>query len=151
MERVVEIDIVKEEDLFEKYNKKIISKNLINYLIEETPKLKKEDKLKVIINNEIEKYNCKELIIEGLKREYNKASLKNELNNHTQLSYLIVGLIILLFSTFIDMKLLEEIVLIIGWVFIWDLVEIEIITDMNNKKRRRKIKWLLNSEMLENK
>ena len=70
MERVIEIDIVKEDDLFEKYNKKIISKNLINYLIEETPKLKKEDKLKVIINNEIEKYNCKELIIEGLKREY---------------------------------------------------------------------------------
>lgn len=151
MEKVIEIDLLNKKDTFEKYDKNIISKDLVNYLINTTPKLKKNDSLKLIINNEIKIDNCIELITKRLEHEYSKTSLKHELNNYTQFFYLIIGVTILYLSSLVDIKIVEEFILIIGWVFIWDLVETEIVTDMNNRKRRRIIKWLLNSKIIEKK
>ena len=37
MEKSIEVDIFEKNDLFERYNRKKVSKSLINYIIEETP------------------------------------------------------------------------------------------------------------------
>lgn len=41
MEKILQIDLESKEDLFEKYNKNIVSKELIEYIIKATPHFKK--------------------------------------------------------------------------------------------------------------
>ena len=52
MEKIIEINLYNKDDLTEKYNKKIVSRDLINYLVEEASFISKNDTIKVIINNE---------------------------------------------------------------------------------------------------
>ena len=50
MEKIIEINLIKKDDVFEKYNKNIISKDLINYIVDGAFYVKNE-KLKLVINN----------------------------------------------------------------------------------------------------
>lgn len=145
MEKILEIDIIKETDLYEKYNRKKLSKGLINYIIEMTPALTKEDTIKVIINSNL-KIDIIDFIKTGLKEELNKSILKFCQDNIIQVIYLIIGILAIFLSTIIDQTVAKEIVLIGGWVFIWGMLESEIFTDIVNVKKRRILKKLLDSE-----
>lgn len=148
MEKILEIDLMNNDDLFDKYNKKNICKELLDYMIESTPRFRKDDKLKIIIYNGIDK-ECVPFIMDGLKKEYEKSISRHYRNNWVQLIYLVAGVLLLFFSTLIEKTLFKEIVLIGGWVFIWAMVELEIFTDINGRKKRRILKRLLNSEVIE--
>lgn len=148
--KIVEIDIKNENDLFEKYSKTNISKELINYLVLNTSKHRKNDKFKIIINNytNIEAY---ELLIKGLKDNYEKSLDRYIYNNKIQIIYLIIGLILLFISKYIEEVVFNELILIIGWFFIWVMFEEELSSDITNRKRRKILKKLLKSEIIENK
>lgn len=150
MEKIIEVDIIDEFDLYEKYNRKHISRDLINYLIETTPHFTKKDKIKIVITNNLEEV-CTPLIIDGLQREYNKSMLRNHRNNWIQVIYLLIGIFILFLSTLIKETVSKEIVLIIGWVFIWAMIEVQIFTDVKGMKKRRILKKLLQGEIIEKK
>ena len=89
------------------------------------------------------------MIREGLNREYDKSIALSYKNDFTQLFYLVTGILILFLSTLIGGTVLKEIVLIGGWVFIWTMVETEIFADIKNKKKRKIIRKLLDSEFIE--
>jgi len=150
MEKIIEIDVSCKEDLFEKYNKKEVSRELINYLMESTLPLLNQDPIKLIINNGInEKIDITELIKEGLQKEYRKNLHKYFHNNVQQVIFLIIGVILLFIYTLIEGTVLKEIILISGWMFIWVLLETEIYADTKSKKKRKIIEKLLNSEIEE--
>ena len=117
-------------------------------MIDSTPRLKKEDTLKIIINNHLD-YSVTSLIKNGLKEEHDKDLSRYFYNNLTQISYFIIGVLILFISTLLEKSILKEIIVIGGWVFIWEMVELEIITDINNRKRRKILRKILNSEFNE--
>lgn len=148
MEKIIEIDITNESDLYQKYNKKMISNELISYILEITPHFGKTDELKIIINNGINK-PCKQLIIDALKKEYNKSVLRNSRNNWVQITYLLIGIVILFLSTLTNETISKEVLLIVGWVFIWAMMELQIFTDVRGIKKRKIIKKLLKSEIIE--
>ena len=150
MKKIIEIDITEKEYLVEKYNKKQSSRDLIAYIIESLSNFDKKDKVKIVINNKVKDINSKEIIIKGLKEEYYKSLKKHLHNNIVQIIYLIIGIIMLFLSTLIKESVLSEIVLIGGWVFIWAMVEIEIFTDVEGRRRRKILKKLLESEIIEN-
>ncbi len=152
MEKVIEVDILETYDLFERHNRKKVSKPLINYIIEETPEFRKDDNLKIIINNKLcENVDCKKLIKQSLKNEYEKSYKKHLHISAIQLIYLIIGVIILFISTLIKGEVFREVVLICGWVLIWAMAELEIFSDMEGRKKRRTLKKLINSEIIVNK
>ena len=149
--KVIEIDITNKEDLYEKYNKKVVSKDLINYMVESIPHFNKSDKLKIVINNSTsEKINCTKLIKDGLNNEYNKSLLKYHKTNIVQLIYLIIGIIALILSTLVNVTIFKEIILIGAWVLIWEMIELELFSDTQEKKKRIILKKLLDSEFEEN-
>ena len=151
MEKILEIDLDKKEDLFDCYNKKKVSKELIQYILDSTPKLKKGDTLKVVINNGIKgNIKCAELIKKALDDSFIKNEYKSHTNNVKQLSFLIMGVIALCLSSIIKFDVLKEVVIIGAWVLLWDAVEIEIVDDIINKKKMIAIKKLLSSEFVEN-
>ena len=151
MEKILEIDLEKKEDLFDCYNKKKVSKELIQYILDSIPKLKKGDTLKVVINNSIKgNIKCAELIKKALDENFIKNEYKSHTNNVKQLSFLIIGVIALCFSSIIKFDVLKEVVIIGAWVLLWDAVEIEIVDDIINRKKKKALEKLLSSEFIEN-
>lgn len=151
-EKVIEVDLIEQNDLFEKYNKNKVSKDLINYLVQSTPTFTKNKVIKIVINNKLVEYdNCVELIKKGLKEEYDKSLKKHNHTNLAQFFYLIIGIIALFISTLIKLKVLREVILIGGWVLIWSMIELEMFNDTEDKKRRIILKRLLNSEIIHKK
>jgi len=152
MEKIMEIDLNNREDLTEKYNNKNASKNLISYIIDEAIFIGKDDSISVIINNNCDlDGDCIEILKDGLKLEYNRTLKRKCLNNVRQIIYLIIGILFLFLSTIIkDDFIFKEIFIIIGWVPIWEVMEIELFTDIKEKRKRKIIKKLLNSNYIIN-
>ena len=67
-----------------------------------------------------------------------------------QIWFLILGVIALLVASIVDWEILKEIVIIGAWVLLWDVVEMEIVDDINNRKKKRILKKILSSEFIEN-
>lgn len=152
MEKIIEIDLTKEEDLFEKYNQKQLSNELIEYILKEASlKLNKEDTITIIINNYTNNQNIKELLQTKFKNEYNMTALKQMRNIFIQLVYLLVGMLALFISAMVKDTIFKEIVLIGGWVLIWYMVEIGIFSDNELRRKRKLLKRLLNGKINENK
>lgn len=149
MEKVIEIDLTCNDDLYEKYNRKIVSNDLVNYIITSAYNTKKKDKIKIIINNSIG-ISSVSLIKEGLKKEYEKSYLIYYKNNIVQIIYLLIGIIALFVSSIMDGNIFKEIILIGGWVLIWEMIELEIFSDVKEKRKRIILKKILNSEFIEN-
>ena len=64
--------------------------------------------------------------------------------------YLLLTFFLLFLSTKVtDDNLMKEILLIIGWVPIWETMEVELFPDAVQRKRRRAIKRLLKCEIVE--
>lgn len=147
MEKRIEIDLLELDDLLERYNRKKVSHNLIEYIIKETPNFKKNDNLKIIINTKIKNIDCVSLIKEGLKEEYHNSLKKHFYNDIIQIIYLIIGIATLFVYTLIKESIAKELVLISGWVFIWSVVELELFSDSEGRRKRRILNQLLNSEI----
>lgn len=152
MEKILLIDLDEKDDLFERYNKNKVSKDLIQYMIDVMPVLKKDDSLKVVINNRIKgDIHCSELIKKALDEACINNDFRFRLSNMRQMSFFIVGIFALIIASMIDLEILKEIIIIGAWVLLWDAVEMEIEDDINNRKRNKKLKKILNSEFIENK
>lgn len=150
MKKIIEIDIMELDNLVEKYNREKVSKELLAYIIEASNHFSKNDSVKIIVNNHtMEKNKCIPLIIAGLKDEYDKSRQRHIRTNLLQIIYLIAGLIALSISTQIGIEIIREVVLISGWVLIWTIIELEIFSDVAERKRRKQLKNLLNSEFIE--
>ena len=140
MEKILLIDLDEKDDLFERYNKNKVSKDLIQYMIDVMPVLKKDDSLKVVINNRIKgDIHCSELIKKALDEACINNDFRFRLSNMRQMSFFIVGIFALIIASMIDLEILKEIIIIGAWVLLWDAVEMEIEDDINNRKRNKKL------------
>ena len=90
------------------------------------------------------------LIKEGLKEEYNNNLKKHFYNDIIQIIYLIIGVAIIFIYTLLKQSIAKELVLISGWVFIWSVVELELFSDSESRKRRIILNKLLLSEFVVN-
>lgn len=149
MEKEIVIDLVNDEDLFEKYNKSNVSEELINYVIKNTISIDLAYKIKIVINNKTKNKDVITLIKEGLLKEYERCKREYVRNNIIQLVYLVIGILILIFSNIITEAVFKEIILIGGWLFIWTMAEMELFQDNSNRRRRKILKKLLVSEIVE--
>lgn len=151
MERVIEIDLFNKDDLYEKYNKKNVSRDLIDYIVKTAMFFGKKDKIKIVFNDSLnENVDYIELFKKTIQDEYNYSLRKHRYNNIMQIIYLLLGILILFISNFLDNSIIfQELLVIGGWVLIWEMIELEIFTDLEEQKKRRILKRLLNSEIIE--
>lgn len=151
MKNVIEIDVFEEKEFFETYNKKLVAVSLINYLVDQTPNFKNKETLKIKINSKLTSdIDFEKIIVEGLKNKYQKSYQNHFRNTIIQLIYLLVGVLIIFVSTLIKGEVFREVILICGWVLIWATVELEIFSDIEGRKRRKKLKRLIDSEFIIN-
>lgn len=148
MENIIKIDLYDEEILYEKYNKNMVSRKLINYMVEQAMFISKYDTVKILVNNKCKvDNNYLEMIKDGLRIEYKKKLRNRYLNNIKQVFLLLIGILFLFISAIIkDNFVFKEVFLIIGWVPIWEVIEIELFTDVEERRKRKIIKKLLASD-----
>lgn len=142
------VNLKNEEDLYEKYNNKL-SSELIEYLLKETKKTK--GNLKIIVNTSLNIENIEQTIKDGLLNAYEETKKFDDLYDNKQLSFFIMGFIFLLFSSLIKYDVIKEIIIIIGWFVIWEGVDIALNLDTKLRINRKKLKRLINSEIIVNK
>lgn len=149
MKNKIEIYINNEEDLLEKYNHKLVSQELIDYIISKSKNYFKEDDVVLVVENKT-KYNdenVEKLIKNGLKFELQNSTKIKDLNNIKQVILILLGILFLFLSTLIDDSILKEVFIIIGWFPVWEAMDIEFFTDVKEKRKRRIINKLLESKI----
>ena len=109
------------------------------------------DRIKITINKKCElEQNCEQIIREGLKEEYNRSLKVRRRNNEKQIGLLILGIAFLFLARLVDEgNIWKEILLITGWVPIWEMIEVQLFPDMEGSKKRRIIDRILRSEITE--
>ena len=152
MKKEIRIDIEDRDDLLEKFNENKVSREIIDYIIREAMIIEKYKEIEIIINKgkAIIAEECKELIKIGLKEEYKRSLEIQHENNIKQIYFFIIGIILLFFSIQMQQNgIWKEILLISGWVPIWEMVRIELFPDVQGRIKRKNIKRLLKSEIIE--
>lgn len=75
---------------------------------------------------------------------------KQHYDNVKQIYFFIIGVLLIFISTFFkEQGLLREVILIIGWVPIWEMVRIELLPDAQGRVKRRVLRKLMHSEIVE--
>ena len=149
MEKIIEADILDLDDFFEKYNKELVSRDLINYILENTKDSLDSDKIIIVLNKKIPK-KLEDILRNSFRVEYQKMVNEHFNNNKKQVIYFLIGVVMLVISRILnDKALIEELFLIGGWVLIWQTVEIEFFGDTLNHKKRKLLKKLITSEIIE--
>lgn len=151
MEKVIKIDLNSKDNLTEKYNSTIVSTELINYIITQSMLFSKKEDFRVIINNNCGiKDDCVSMIKEGLMLEYKKSLKRHYNNNLKEFFLIIIGIVFLFISSKIRDNIFNEVFLIIGWVPVWEAIELEFFSDVEERKKRFILKKLLNCEFITN-
>lgn len=154
MEKIITIDIQKEEDLIEKYDSNIVNHDLIEYILKKSYFIKNNDNIKIVINNKCNtKIFIREKIIEGLKLEYDHTIKEHQHNNLIQILLLFMGITFLFLSTLISEEFIwKEVMVIVGWVPIWEMIDIELFKEFKNRRNKKIIEKLIKSDFeIENK
>lgn len=150
MNKEIIVDIRNVEDILEKYNNKRVNKKLIDYLINEVKYIDQSEKITIIINNQTKtKLDIKEILINSLKSKYNNFGIEYHRNNLIQLGLLFLGILLIFISSLINVKYIwKEVILIMGWVPIWEAVKVELFKDFRGIRRKNIISKLLESEII---
>ena len=148
--KVIKVDLDRKFDLLRTYNDNKVDLDLIEYLIYQIGLFKDTEKVNIVLNKRCElDVNVIKLIKEGLKEEHKKSLNVRDQNNLKQLWLLLMGVVFIFLSTKIEDSLWKEVLVILGWVPIWEMMEVELFPDAAERKRRKAIKRLLKCEIVE--
>lgn len=150
MEKIIKVELKEDDDFYERYDSDNVNHNLIEYLIKKFNYTNKNYNIKILIKNKCNlKVDIEEKIIDGLIKEYENAVNICHRNNITQGMLLFFGIIFLFLSTLVNDEFIwKEILLIIGWVPIWEMVDLELFNDFRGNRRKSVIKRIINSEFI---
>jgi len=140
------VNIRREKDLYEKYSNEV-SSELIKYLVNEA---KVKDDVEVIVNTKLDIKNIDTLIKEGLEDSIKDIKKIDRFYDSKQVILFIVGMIFLIFSTLTKPEIIKELILIVGWVAVWEVMDIAINIDSKQKYNKKIIKKLINCKITVN-
>ena len=132
----IEVDISEKKYFTSKYNENTLAPELKDYLLNEI-NINIDAKFKL---TDEEKEHYKKLIIKEFKESNDELEYEIELGNIKKLTLLLIGISFVIASYFfghIIGEILEEILMVFGWVALWEVAYAIFFTDAS---RRRKIK-----------
>lgn len=89
-------------------------------------------------------------MITGIEKEYEFSYKKLRYNNLFQLIFIILGTFALFLATLLkDNIILNEIIIIGAWVLIWESIDLELFSETKQRGRRKILKRILRSEIIE--
>ena len=153
MENIIKIHIKKQEDYKNTYNERILSYELSNYILEELKGIDVKRKIKFIISSdfnmeELEKNNLVDMIRNNYGADISEIinlSKKEQLANYI---ILLIGIIFLTLYSILEIELLSEFILILGWVFIGESICNFLYKGIDKKHKILRRKQIVNEKVL---
>lgn len=149
------IDLKKKGDFVSRYNNNTLDSKLKEYIINELVGYSTESKVTITINSAFELTDEeKEHYVKILKKEF-KEDLDEEKylvkkNKIKEIYSSVVGTLFILASYFMNLDILgvlKEIILIVGWVLIWEVAYSIIFTNGKRKISLRRLKQISNCKI----
>lgn len=149
----IEIELKDKKDFISKYNNNRISSDLYNYIKEESkllnikeqfnieikPQFKMTDEEKELLALNIKKTTSEE--IKDLEYIEQKVLIK-------ELLFLMIGIIITFFWFVVrKSEFISEIILIIGWLFVWEAVKKLVFSRAENRLNIKRLKQIVKSDI----
>lgn len=140
------VNIRREKDLYEKYSNEV-SSELIKYLIDEA---KAKDDVEIIVNTKLDIKNIDKLVKQGLEDSIKDIRTLDKFYDNKQIILFIVGIIFLIISTLTKPEIIKELILIIGWIAVWEVLDIAINIDSKQKHNKKIVNKLINCKITVN-
>ncbi len=125
----IKLFIEKNGDLCEKFNDKVLSSDIGNYIEKECRAVKKKDKvtISIVTPKELtdkEKNDIEELIKNNYQSLKKEQSIVKEYQIKRNLILILLGVIFVMVSNIFEKQfVLSELFLIVGWFAIWEVVD----------------------------
>ena len=143
----IEVTVKNIEELYHPLNNKTLNPSLANLLYDEC--LGKEKKSKIDIHiitykkiQEEKKEEIRHLIHNHFKEQKKEIQLKKQTSHLFYSSILLIGILFLLLSFITQSELIEEILLILGWIAIWEVVENFLFQESKESLKQKRYKEL---------
>ncbi len=152
MNKVINITLNQEEDVFSKYDPDQLEGELLEYIIKKAMAFKKQEPIKIIIKNNLRKtIDFDDLLKKAFATEYQNVIAEHERNNIIQFFLFLLGFIFIVISFNWTNPIGQELFLIAGWVPIWEMVDLEIFNDVRGQRRKKILRRLSATEIVEEK
>jgi hypothetical protein len=149
MEKVITVDIADKNDLVEKYDRSIVSADLIKFILTQSEQASIRDTFKIIVKDKCHlDHDVSNLIRSGIKIEYDNAVYEHTRNNNRQILSVIIGVILIVISTIIKDPVLAEIFAVGAWVAMWDAIELALYSEYKERRKMNRLRKLLNCEIV---
>ena len=149
MEKVITVDIADKNDLVEKYDRSIVSADLIKFILTQAEQASIRDTFKIIVKDKCHlDHDVSNLIRSGIKIEYDNAVYEHTRNNNRQILSVIIGVILIVISTVIKDPVLAEIFAVGAWVAMWDAIELALYSEYKERRKMNRLRKLLNCEII---
>lgn len=151
---IIEIYINEKEDYENRFHSERLSQDLSDYILAESRSfpLKADLEIHIFLLNDVsdlEKERIQKLIYENYCMDEKEISLVIEKNKIVSFLLLLVGIFTLFIDLFVEMvPVLSEIILIFGWVFIWEGIYNYFLGGMKNTIRKKRLKKLVTAKIL---
>ena len=144
MENIVEInvDLLDKYDLVEKYNKSVVSRNLIDYIIEQAMEYKPSSNFKITVSKKGQiDHDSTKLIRDGLTKEFEKAKTFHRNENF--------GILLIFLATRFSNPIVTEILSVSAWVPLWEAVDLALFSEAEEVAQITMLRNLINGEIVE--
>ncbi len=124
----IEVNLDNIEEIYHPWNKNTLNPTLVTYLYDECLGKNKKSKIDIhIYTNDLlttlQKEEIRKIIHVHFKEEQKEIKLKKQVSHLFHFVMLGMGLFFLFLSFLFKIQLVEEVLLILGWILIWEVVE----------------------------
>ena len=121
MEKIIKIHLTERTEYINKYNQRILSYDLSNYILEELKGIDTKEKIKFFIESDFEMTDLEKTNLVDMIRNNYGADISEILNiskKHriTYLLILLISIILIIIYSMINTELIAQYTLILGWV-----------------------------------
>lgn len=149
------IDLKKKGDFVSRYNNNTLDSKLKEYIINELVGYSTESKVTITINSafeltEEEKEHYVKILKKEFKEDLDEEKYLTKKNKIKEIYSAVVGTLFILASYFMNLDILgvlKEIILIVGWVLIWEVAYSIIFTNGKRKISLRRLKQISNCKI----
>lgn len=151
----IEVDISEKKYFVSKYNENTLAPELKDYLLNEIIGSDINTKININIDakfdlTEEEKEHYKKLIIREFKDDSDEIQYEIEQGNIKKITLSLIGISFLIASYFFSHimgEILEEILMVFGWVVLWEVAYAIFFTDASRRRKIKRNKQIINANI----
>ena len=152
MKNTIKIHLKEKTDYQNKYNEKILSYSLSNYILEETKGINPKEKIQFTITLDFElttqeKNDLVDMIRNNFGADISEIINKSKKQQLANLSLLIISSVLIIISSILNIKILAQFILILGWVFLGESLCNFLYKSIDNKYNISRRKQIVNAKV----